>query len=76
TWVDIFYTQGFILTAVSRVHIITAIVVIVMSLLVIIGLVFRQRRKTFIVASWYVPLLVGLYIFGTYALFSSGIALG
>ncbi|MFC2005886.1 sodium:calcium antiporter [Chloroflexota bacterium] len=68
---DLFYTQGPILTVVSRTHLITAMVVVIMSLLVIVGLVFRQERKNFIVISWYGPLLIGLYIFGAYLLFNS-----
>ena len=71
--VDLFYTQGAILSSVEDAHIITAAVAIVMSLLVIIGLRFRQKRKTFIVISWYALALIGLYIFGFYALFISGI---
>ena len=74
--VDLFYTQGPILSSVSSTHLITAVVVIVMSLLVIVGLRFRQKRKTFIIISWYGPLLIGLYIFSAYALFTSGIGLG
>jgi cation:H+ antiporter len=73
--VDLFYSQGPILSSVSSVHLITAGVIMVMSLLVIIGLRFRQKRKTFIVVSWYTPALIGLYIFGAYALFK-GIGLG
>jgi hypothetical protein len=46
---------------------------VVMSLLVIVGLRFRQKGKTFIVISWYGPLIIGLYIFGVYSLFISGI---
>jgi len=72
---DLFYTKGPLLSSVSDVHIITAIIAAVMSLLVIMGLRFRQKRKTFIVISWYGLLLIGLYIFGAYALFTSGIAL-
>ena len=75
TLADLFYTQGSILTIVSRVHITTAIIAAVMSLLVITGIRFRQKRKTFIVVSWYGPLLIGLYILGAYALFTSGIVL-
>lgn len=73
-WSDIFYTEGPILAAVSEAHITTAILVIMMSLLVIVGLRFRQQRKIFGVISWYGPLLIGLYIFGAYALFTSGMA--
>ncbi len=71
--VDLFYAQGAILSLVSGAHLITAAVAIVMSLLVIVGLRFRQKRKTFFVISWYGLALIGLYIFGFYALFISGI---
>ncbi len=72
---DLTYGQGFILSAVSRSHLIIAAVAVTMSVLVIIGLRFRQRRKVFRVASWYAPALVALYVFGAYALFNSGIGL-
>ena len=74
--VDLFYTQGPILSSVSSVHLTTALVVAVMSLVVIVGLRFRQKRKAFIFTSWYGPVLVGLYIIGAYALFTSGMAVG
>jgi cation:H+ antiporter len=70
--VDLFYTQGAILSSVSAAHLITAAVAIVMSLLVIVGLRFRQKRKTFFIISWYAVALIVLYIFGFYALFISG----
>jgi len=73
--VDLFFSQGPIISLVSDVHLITAGVMVVMSLLVIIGLRFRQKRKTFVVISWYSVLLIGLYIFGAYALFK-GVGLG
>jgi len=73
--VDLFYTQGSILSSVSSSHLITAAVVVVMSLLVIAGLRFRQKRKTFAVISWYALALIGLYIFGAYALFTSSAGL-
>ncbi len=73
--VDLFYTQGAILSSASDSHLITATVVAVMSLLIIIGLRFRQRRKTFIFISWYALALIGLYVFGVYALFSSSVGL-
>ena len=80
TLADLFYTQGPILfqprSLVSDAHLTTAILVVVMNLLVIVGLRFRQKRKTFKVISWYGPLLVGLYLLGAYALFASGIGSG
>lgn len=75
-WADISYTKGPLLSAVSDAHITTAIVAMVMAVLVIFGLLFRPKRKTFFVISWYSLALIGLYIFGAYALFSSGIGLG
>ncbi len=71
--VDLFYIQGPVLGSVSSAHLITAAVVTVMSLLVIVGLRFRQKRKTFFVISWYGLALIGLYIFGAYALFASAL---
>jgi len=76
TWADLFYTRGPIFSLVSNAHLITAAVVMVMSLLVIVGLRFRQKRKTFIVISWYGLALIGLYLFGAYALFTLGMGLG
>ena len=72
---DLFYTEGSITSSVSSSHITTALVAIAMSLVVIVGLKFRQKRKTFIVISWYGILLIGLYIVGAYALFR-GVVLG
>ncbi|MBA7630589.1 hypothetical protein ES703_38112 [subsurface metagenome] len=68
--VDLFYSQGPILSSVSSAHLITAGVVAAMSLVVIVGLRFRQKRKTFIIISWYALALIGLYILGVYALFT------
>jgi len=71
--IDIFYTDGSILSAVSKSQITTALVAIGMSLVVLIALRFRQRRKTFFVISWYGVILVALYIYGAYALYTSGV---
>lgn len=71
--IDIFYTDGSILSSVSKPQITTAIVAIGMSLVVLVGLRFRQRRKTFIFISWYGVVLIALYAYGAYALYNSGI---
>ena len=76
TWADLAYTRGPLLSAVSGDHLITAALVVAINLLVIIAIRFRQRRKTFFIFSWYTPLLIGLYIFGAYRLFTSGMGLG
>ncbi len=73
--VDLFYTHRSILSSVSSSHLITAVVAVVMSLLVIAGLRFRQKRKTFVVISWYALALIVIYIFGAYALFTSSAGL-
>ncbi len=78
TLADIFYTGGPILfqprSLVSGVHITTALIAAAMTIVVILGLRFQQRRKTFILVSWYGLLLIGFYVFGAYVLFTSGIA--
>jgi len=76
TWADLAYTPAPLLTVVSGDHLATTGVAIAMTLLIIIGLRFRQRRKTFAAFSWYAPLLIGLYIVGAYFLFTSGVGLG
>ena len=75
TWIDLFYTKGPVLAAVSNDHIITAMVAVIMNCIVIAGLFFKQKHKFFIVSSWYSPALIGLYIFGAYASFTSGAGL-
>jgi len=73
--VDLSYTRGPILSLASSSHLITAAVVVVMSLLVIVGLRFRQKRKVLRGLSWYAPVLILIYILGAYALFNSGVDL-
>ncbi len=70
--VDLAHGRGFVLSSVSRGHLIVASVAVVMSLLVMVGLKFRQSRKTFKVASWYAPVLIALYVLGAYVLFNLG----
>lgn len=65
--VDLAYRPGPLLLMVSPAHLITAAIAIVMSLLVILGLRLKQKHRAFV--SWYTPILIGLYIFGAYALF-------
>mgnify|MGYP001037529395 CR=1 FL=1 len=72
--VDVSYNKP-ILSSVSTTHFITAVIVVAMNLLVIAGLRLRQKRKTFVFISWYALALIGLYIFGGYAIFTSSIGL-
>jgi cation:H+ antiporter len=74
--VDLAQSQGFVLSSVSSNHLIVASVAVTMTILVVAGLRFRRSRKLFGVASWYTPLLIALYVFGSYTLFNSGMGLG
>jgi len=71
---DVFYTQQAILSSASSVHTFTAVAGILMSLLVIIALRFRQKKKLGRVISWYSLPLVILYMLGFYMLFTSGLS--
>jgi len=73
--VDLAQGKGFVLASVSSGHLIVASVAVTMTILVIAGLRFQRSRKLFSVASWYTPLLIALYIFGSYAVFNSGTGL-
>jgi cation:H+ antiporter len=71
--IDIFYTQQAVLSAASSVHLITAAVGIVMTLVIIVGMRLKQKRKTFKLFSWYAAVLFGLYLAGFYTLFRAGL---
>ena len=73
--VDLAHGRGFILSSVSSGHLIIASVAVMMSLLVMAGLRFRQNRKILRVTSWYAPVLIILYILGAYLLFTSSAGL-
>jgi cation:H+ antiporter len=71
---DIFYTRQAILSSASKVHTILAAAGILISLLIIIALRFRQKRKCGRFFSWYSLPLIILYFLGFYMLFASGIS--
>jgi cation:H+ antiporter len=73
--VDLSYKPGPLLSLVSPAHLITTVLAMVMTLLVVIGLRFPQKGRALFIG-WYTPVLIGLYIFGMYYLFTSGIGLG
>ncbi len=70
TWTDLAYTEEPLLRAVSTSQVVTAAVAIGMTLLVMLAIRQRPRRKTFRFASWYVPALIALYVFGAWASFT------
>ncbi len=67
---DLSYGRASVFTALSQSHIVTAIVVVLMTLIVIVGLIYRTRRKTPLAMSWYSIVLLGIYITGVYFLFT------
>ncbi|MCR4394139.1 MAG: hypothetical protein NUV31_07205 [Dehalococcoidales bacterium] len=61
---DILYTKGPILSAVSSGNLITALTIIVLTLITLAGLYFKPRR--FFRLSWYNLLIFGVFITGAY----------
>ncbi len=67
---DLFY-RGPILSVVSQSHIFTALIGVLMTCVVIIALVYRTERKTFIGTGWDAVALILLFL-GFYTLFAIG----
>jgi len=65
---DLLYLKGPVLAAVSEGHLITALSVIIMTLLFIIGLRFKPRR--FFRLSWWNCLMIALFFVSTYYSFT------
>lgn len=61
---DLLYTKGPILQNVSLSHVVTALTVIVMTLVFVAGL--RFRRKIYFGLSWWSPVLVAVFLLGAY----------
>ena len=61
---DLVYLRGPVLTAVSEGNLLTALVVMVMTLVFITGLYFKPRR--FFRLSWWNCALIGLFLIGAY----------
>lgn len=66
---DIFYSRGPVLAEVSTRNLFTAGAVIIMTLLVIAGLKFKIKRKTFGIISWNTLLILMLYLSVSLVLF-------
>lgn len=69
---DVFSGSASVFATASSDHFITAGSVAVMSLIVIIALVLRARRRALVVMSWYGPVLLAVYVTGAYFLFRAG----
>jgi len=70
---DVFSGGVSIFATASPDHFITAGAVAGMSLIVIIGLVLRAKRKALVVVSWYAPLILAIYVTGAYFLFRTSV---
>ncbi|MDD4924399.1 MAG: hypothetical protein PHF74_06150 [Dehalococcoidales bacterium] len=68
---DIFYTGGPLLSEVSSRNLFTVLAMIIMTLIVILGLRFKSKRKTFGIISWHALLILGIYISTSLLLFNS-----
>lgn len=66
---DLFYVQGPILAHVSQNHVLTALVVVVMTGIFIAAVISPPRRKTRLGASWYALALIAVFILGAYCNF-------
>jgi cation:H+ antiporter len=66
---DLFYWRGPILAHVSESHAFTGLIVMGMTIIFLAGLISRTRHKILGI-SWYVPLLIGLYLLGAYINFA------
>lgn len=69
---DLFYVKGPLLTNVNSSHTITAFTAVMMSLLVIIGLVFRPQRRSVLKLTWISLSLLLLYILNGWIQFHHG----
>ena len=68
---DLFYWDGSLLSSVSMSLAWAAAATVAMTGIVIVGILFRTRRKLFRVVSWEAPILITLYLIGAYVLFVS-----
>ncbi|OYY64261.1 MAG: cation transporter [Burkholderiales bacterium 28-67-8] len=66
---DVFYTRGSLLADVSSVHAVTAFSAVMMSGAVIIGLVYRPRRRLLRTMSVVSAALLAVYLVNVYVLF-------
>jgi len=69
---DLFYVKGPLLANVNSNHTITAFTAVMMSLLVIIGLIFRPQRRSVLKLTWISLSLLLLYILNGWIQFQHG----
>jgi len=66
---DLFYTQGPLLAKVDSSHALTAFTAVMMSSLVVVGLIFRPKKRVVLGLTWVSLGLLMLYVFNSWILF-------
>ena len=69
---DLFYTKGPLLASVDNSHALTAFTAVMMSLLVIVGFIFRPQRRAVLKLTWISLGLFLLFILNTWIQFQHG----
>lgn len=69
---DLLYRKAPIFTVLTRQHIFTAFIVILMTITVISALIFKPKKKTRIGLSAYAIILIAIFVIGAYANFILG----
>ena len=69
---DAVYTDGVLWSTVSEVHALTAVVAVFMTAIVIVGLMFRDRRRPHRFFTWEAIALVGMYLVASVLVFGLG----
>lgn len=71
---DIFYRDGYLLSSVKMLHLITASIGIIMSSIFIVGLFYKSKKKVFGIG-WDSLAVFAVYILGFYLLYQLGVAI-
>ncbi|OGN88373.1 MAG: hypothetical protein A2158_01790 [Chloroflexi bacterium RBG_13_46_14] len=67
---DVLYSKGLLMSSVSSSHTISAVIAIIMTGIILLGIKYKRERKLFRIISWYGLALLTLYITGAYILFA------
>ncbi len=67
---DVLYSKGLLMSSVSSSHTASAVIAIVMTGIILLGIRFKRERKIFGTLSWYSLALLVLYITGAYLLYA------
>jgi cation:H+ antiporter len=69
---DVFYVKGPLLSHVSGLHAVSALSVVMMSGVAVVGLFYRPREKLFRTVGWTSLLLLSIYLLNTFFLYLYG----